>query len=167
MKGVIFDLDQTIVDSSTSEIYRNSRQWSKVYDLIPQFTLFNGIKELISELKSKRYKIAIVTTSPSIYTERVLNHFDISYNMKVCYHDVAKRKPFPDQYNKVIEELQLTSALTYTLGDRSIDIEAAHRANIISCACYWGTNEKDLLDKSLPNHKFETVKDAREFFLKL
>jgi HAD superfamily hydrolase (TIGR01549 family) len=167
MKGVIFDLDQTIVDSSISEAFRNSRNWNKVFDLIPHFILYNGIREFIQELKLSQFKIAIVTTSPSNYAERVLEHFDISYDSKVCYHDVSKRKPYPDQYLKAIKELGLSLANTYTLGDRSIDIQAAHSANIISCACYWGTKERELLDQSKPNLKFNSVNEARAYFSSL
>ena len=164
MKGVIFDLDQTIVDSSIAESLRNSRNWSRVYELIPSFSIYGGIIELMNELRIKQYKIAVVTTSPSVYTERVLNKFNIDCDLRVCYHDVSKRKPYPDQYLKVIQSLNLEPSKTYTLGDRAIDIQAAHSANIISCACYWGTKEKALLDESNPNHKFGTVTQAREFF---
>jgi HAD superfamily hydrolase (TIGR01509 family) len=164
MKGVIFDLDQTIIDSSISEYYRNNRKWSKVYELIPNFTVYNEINEILIDLRVRDFKIAIVTTSPSTYTDKVLNHFNIECDFRVCYHDAARIKPYPDQYNKVVENLQLHRDKTYTLGDRAIDIQAAHNANIISCACYWGTKEKNLLDNSQPNHKFLSVAQAREFF---
>jgi HAD superfamily hydrolase (TIGR01662 family) len=167
MKGVIFDLDQTLVDSSISESYRNNRNWKKVFDLIPQFKIYNGIREFIDELQVKGYKIAIVTTSPSKYAEIVLNEFNIQYQFKVCYHDVLRRKPFPDQYLRVIQQLDLTLVNTYAFGDRYIDIQAAHSANIISCACFWGTNESDLLDKSNPTLKFNSVFEARDYFRNL
>jgi phosphoglycolate phosphatase-like HAD superfamily hydrolase len=67
---------------------------------------------------------------------------------------------------KVISSLQLNLSQTYALGDRAIDIQAAHSARIKSCACYWGTNEEMRLDESNPHFKFRTVSEAMEFFEK-
>jgi HAD superfamily hydrolase (TIGR01549 family) len=164
MKGVIFDLDQTIIDSSIAEKERSNRQWSEVYSLIPYFKLYEGIRELMSELVLNDFKIAIVTSSPGVYTDKVLEHFKISYNTKVCYHDVLRRKPYADQYLKAINILGLLPSDTFALGDRSIDIEAAHNARIQSCACYWGALDKDILRNSKPTYNFETVSDAIIFF---
>ncbi|MFM1828982.1 MAG: hypothetical protein RL624_1223 [Bacteroidota bacterium] len=164
MKGIIFDLDQTIVDSSIAEKQRSNRQWNDVYSLIPRFQLYEGIQELITELRLNNFKIAIVTTSPGIYTDKVLKYFDIYNDAKVCYHDVSRRKPFADQYLKAMEVLKLNPKHTFSLGDRAIDIQAAHNANIFSCACYWGSLEKDLLKLSNSQYNFETVRDAIDFF---
>jgi HAD superfamily hydrolase (TIGR01662 family) len=164
MKGVIFDLDQTIIDSSIAEKQRSKHQWSEVYTLLPHFKLYDGMRELMSELRHNNYKIAIVTTSPGIYAERVLDHFGIEYNSKVCFHDVSRRKPYEDQYLKAMELLKLTPSKTFALGDRAIDVQAAHNAKIKSCACYWGSNEKENLRKSIPTHNFEAVIDAINFF---
>ena len=35
--GVIFDLDQTLIDSSIAETERKRRNWKGVYELIPKF----------------------------------------------------------------------------------------------------------------------------------
>ncbi len=164
MKGIIFDLDQTLIDSSIAQLNRNSGNWKQVYDLIPKFKLYDGIQELIEQLKEQNYIIGIVTTSPSNYADKVLNHFNICYDTKVCYHDVKRIKPFPDQFNIVIEKMNLNRNLTYSLGDRFIDILAAKRANIISCACYWGTQERELLNNSNPSLKFYSVVDALNYF---
>ena len=164
MKGVIFDLDQTIVDSSIAEKQRSVRNWNEVYSLIPSFKMYEGIRELITELSLNNFKIAIVTSSPGIYADKVLKHFHIEYDVKVCFHDVYRRKPFADQYLKAMQSLGLNPVSTYTLGDRAIDIQAAHNAKIISCACYWGTNEEYLLRNSSSTYNFNTVLEAINFF---
>ena len=164
MKGVIFDLDQTIVDSSIAEKQRSARNWNEVYSLIPSFKMYEGIRELITELSLNNFKIAIVTSSPGLYADKVLRYFQIEYDVKVCFHDVSRRKPYADQYLKAMQSLGLKPSSTFTLGDRAIDIQAAHSAKIISCACYWGTLEKELLRNSSPNYNFETVLEAISFF---
>jgi HAD superfamily hydrolase (TIGR01549 family) len=159
-----FRLDQTIVDSSIAEKQRSIRQWNEVYSLIPRFQLYEGIKELISELVLNNFKIAIVTTSPGLYADKVLKQFQIEYNTKVCYHDAKRRKPHADQYIKAMENLGLTPSNTFALGDRVIDVQAAHNAKIKSAACYWGSMERELLRNSNPTYNFETVINAIDFF---
>ena len=72
-KGVIFDLDQTLVDSSIAEAYRG-KNWAKVNELIPQFVFYDGFKQVLDFIKLNDIKIAIVSTAVSNYVYRVLNH---------------------------------------------------------------------------------------------
>lgn len=164
MKGVIIDLDQTLIDSSVAEIYRGRREWSTVYSLIPKFQIYEGIYDLLSGLKASKIKIAVVTTSHSIYADKVLRYFNISYNCKVCYHDCKLKKPHPDQYLAAMEGLALKKTECIALGDRDIDIQAAHNAHILSGACYWGSSDPISLRNSSPSFNFMTVVDAISFF---
>mgnify|MGYP001456981473 FL=1 len=41
-KGIIFDLDQTLVDSNIAKSYRSARNWNTVYSLIPKFVLYEA-----------------------------------------------------------------------------------------------------------------------------
>lgn len=93
-----------------------------------------------------------------------MQHIQIEYEVKVCFHDVSRRKPFAHKYLKAMQSFGLKPASTYILGDRTIDIQAAHSAKMISGACNCGTNEIDLLRNSRSNYNFETVTDAFDFF---
>ena len=41
-KGIIFDLDQTLVDSNIAKSYRSARDWNIVYSLISKFVLYEA-----------------------------------------------------------------------------------------------------------------------------
>lgn len=43
IKGLILDLDQTLVDSSVATEARRCRDWQRVYSLIPSFRMYQGI----------------------------------------------------------------------------------------------------------------------------
>lgn len=149
-KGVIFDLDQTLVDSSIAEAYRG-KNWAKVNELIPQFVFYDGFKQVLDFIKLNDIKIAIVSTSVSNYVYRVLNHFSIPYNVVVAYHDVNHRKPNPEAMVKALTKLSLNADEVISFGDMSTDIQASNSANIASVACLWGTNEKEALLNVNPN----------------
>ena len=69
MKAIIFDLDQTLVDSRHIEHLRRSRQWSIVYQKIPAILAYDGINEVLSVTRDNGIKLAIVSSSPSSYVQ--------------------------------------------------------------------------------------------------
>ncbi|OQP57841.1 HAD family hydrolase [Niastella populi] len=149
--GVVFDLDQTLIDSSIAESHRTNRNWSDVYQLIPQFSLYPGIIEAIAYLEAHTVPFCIVTSSPGTYCDRVIAHWNINCNQKVCYHDTARRKPHPDPIIKAISMMKATPESTLSLGDRNIDIQASHAAGVKSVACLWGAADPDSLIQLSPS----------------
>lgn len=159
--GIIFDLDQTLIDSSIAENYRKSRNWKSVYSTIPEFSVYEGIMEAIDYIKEKQIPICIVTSSPSVYCTKVLNHWGIPYSSMVCYHDTTKRKPYPDPILLAIKKLNIQPDSIISFGDRDIDIIASKEAGVKSAACLWGSVENDSLIDTKPdyilNHPNEIV----------
>ena len=90
--GVIFDLDQTIIDSRIAQAERTSRNWKNAYELIPSMRPYKDIVNLIHELLKQGIEVAVVTSSPRPYCERILNWLGITGVVTVCYHDTEKHK---------------------------------------------------------------------------
>jgi DNA processing protein len=151
-KGVIFDLDQTLVDSSIAQKLRNDRNWKDVYSLIPKFKLYDGFEEVFNELKKNKILIAIVTTSPEAYAKKVIEHFNIPHNILIDYFRVKNRKPHPEALDLALELLKLDSNEVISFGDRVIDIDASKSSGIISVGCTWGSSEIEDLKKSSLDH---------------
>ena len=148
IKGIIFDLDLTLVDSSIAENARKNRNWPLVYSLIPSFTLYDGFNEVFKALRTKGLKVCVVSTSPRPYVERVIRFFNIPCDYIVGYHDAKPIKPHPAPMLKALELLSYKPEEVLSLGDRVIDIKASNAAGIKSIACFWGTNEEDDLKRS-------------------
>ena len=152
MTGIIFDLDLTLVDSTVAEEARSRRDWQRVYSLIPQFKLYPGIEDVFNHIHLNRcdLKVAIVSTAPSAYVERVVNYFNMPVDTIVGYHDAA-RKPSPAGMILAMRKMGTVSGDTISYGDRAIDIQASNAAGIKSVACMWGSKEKSLLLSSNPS----------------
>jgi phosphoglycolate phosphatase-like HAD superfamily hydrolase len=152
MKGIIFDLDLTLVDSTIAENARSHRDWTLVYSLIPRFVLYPGIEEVFQFIRSnrQRYLVSIVSTAPSSYVSRVANHFHIPVDTIIGYHD-APRKPSPAGMLLAMQRMGTLPEDTVSFGDRAIDIQASKAAGIRSIACTWGTKEEYLLKRSYPD----------------
>ena len=93
---MLIDLDLTLVDSQIAAAVRKNRRWPAVYEMIPRFTPYDGVSELLVELTENDIGVCVVTSSPQSYCSRVLKHFDWKGNKTVCYHDTSRHKPDPD-----------------------------------------------------------------------
>lgn len=141
MKSIIFDLDLTLIDSSIAEEARNNRDWARVYSLIPQFKLYEGIEDVFQQIRLGGNKTAIVSTAPSSYVRRVVNYFNMPVSTIIGYHDAAK-KPSPAGMLLALQNMGVSSKDTISFGDRVIDIIASKAAGIQSVACMWGSKER-------------------------
>ena len=149
MKNVIFDLDQTLVDTSCLESARQSRNWSEAYRLIPQTKMYEGMEEVLDIIRQNNIKVVVVSTSPRSYVEKIVEHHNIPAQWIVGYHDAQPIKPHPAPMVKALQLMKATADETVSFGDRVIDINASNAAGIESVACTWGTKERSAL---LPSH---------------
>ena len=151
MKNAIFDLDMTLVDSSLAESARKQRNWQYVYSMIPSFVLYPGMNDVFEFIRNNGIKVAIVSTSPRPYLERVCRYFKIPADAILGYHDCGRIKPAPDGMIRALSAIHSSAEKTVSFGDRAIDIEASNAARISSVACLWGTSERIALINSSPS----------------
>ena len=154
---VIFDLDQTLIDSQIAEQKRRAREWQSVYRLIPKFSVYDGILDVIGRLRAKSVPMAVVTSSPRAYCERVVRHWGFDIPILVGYHDTARRKPYPDPVIRALQLAKRRSEEAVHVGDLPKDTEAAKAAGVVAIGAMWGTLDRDSLIGSEPDVLCETV----------
>lgn len=152
MKNIIFDLDLTLVDTTCLEDARHTRNWGEAYRLIPQTNLYEGVGAVLDIIRKNNINVAIVSTSPRPYVEKIVNYFKIPTKWIVCYHDAKSIKPHPAQMLMALQLMGVSAKDTISFGDRAIDIVASNAAGIESVACLWGTKERKSLLSSSYNH---------------
>lgn len=163
--GVIFDLDQTLIDSSIALLARSNREWNTVYGLIPNFKVYEGVHEVLSYLKENSISTAIVTSSPRPYYDKVIRHHKLSADYSVCYHDTSKRKPHPEPILKAVNYLD--GKIVLSLGDDPKDIIASKVANVKSVACVWGTVNVSELIATSPDYVCNSIDELYELIVSL
>lgn len=137
-KCIIFDLDQTLVDTSIAESYRDNRSWSKAVLLISNFTLYKGLSEVFDYIRKNGIMVAIVSNSVSYYVDKVISYFNIPCDLRIAYHDVGRHKPDSECMIRVLNDLKLKPSDVISIGDSDIDIIASRNAGIFSIGCLWG-----------------------------
>lgn len=158
---LIFDLDMTLVNSSSADEMRAQRAWHQVYPMIAGFKLFDGIADVLKELNRRAIAYAIVTASPRTYCEKVVQSFAFSPDFLVCYHDTKRHKPYPDPIESAIAHYGKTDEQIISFGDRDIDIFASNQAGVLSVGCLWGATQRNALQSSSPDflihHPYEIL----------
>lgn len=144
-KFIIFDLDQTLVDTTLAEPYRSKRDWNGAFSALPQCMIYEGLEQVFGIIRKYNIKTCIVSTSPRPYVQKAVELFNIPVDYIVAYHDAKPIKPHPAPMLKALELLQCQPKDAISFGDRVIDIQASNAAGIESIACFWGTKEKNEL----------------------
>lgn len=158
---VIFDLDQTLIDSESIAHLRKLRRWHEVYPKISTLEVYPGITELLADLKRNAVQLAIVTTSPRPYCERIIKYNGWPIDQCVCYHDTQLRKPHPDPFLEALKRCRVGVDEAIAVGDDVKDTQAAHTAQIFSIGALWGSLQPAALIGSRPDILCKTVEDLR------
>ncbi len=149
--ALIFDLDQTLVDSRVALDARNARRWQQVYSLIPKFAIYEGVSELLGSIEEMRLPVVIVTSSPNSYATRVIRHFQIRVQHLVCYHDTRLHKPHPAPIALAIERLGISPDDVWSIGDEAKDMAASKAAGAVAGGALWGASDPASLAAAAPD----------------
>lgn len=161
MHGIIFDLDQTLIDSNRAKRLRDMRLWKEVYTVIPKLPAYSGINQLLADLHSHSIPVAIVTAAPESYCFRVIAHNAWPVSHYVCWHDTKFHKPHPEPFLKACELMRVSAKNVMAVGDDPNDIIAARRAGMMSVAALWGCNDSKRLTYERPDHICKDVNALR------
>lgn len=110
---------------------------------------YDGIYELLDELKKLDINLAVLSNKPHEFTVSYVNHFFKNYNFKEIHgqkKDVPK-KPDPKAAIDIVKCLDSSCENTYFIGDTKIDMQTAKSANMTAIGVLWGfRDEKELRD---------------------
>ncbi|MCG3655866.1 HAD hydrolase-like protein [Aliarcobacter butzleri] len=136
IKMVIFDLDDTLVDSSCFEEYRIQKKWEKLDEEIHNFKILFDAKETIDFLKKEGLNVSLITTSPkNKYAKKVVEHFGIDIPLENIYgfEDLKSVSNLPIKTNTICEiktKYGLSTDEMLFVGDSEKDFLACATTNI-------------------------------------
>ncbi len=107
---------------------------------------YDNIISLLEKLKSKGYKLAIISNKPhdgvtSLCKEYFHNFITLAFGES---EDTLK-KPAPDGIYKALDELNSRKEEAVYVGDSEVDVITAKNAGLISVGVTWGFRSKEIL----------------------
>lgn len=163
---VIFDFDQTLVDTSPVEHLRSGGRWADVMKRVSQLQVYDGIHGLLSALHDHAIPTAIVTKSPSMVSKAIVKQHAWPMDIIVGYHDVRRRKPDPEGLLLAMERAGADPQTVFHVGDQAEDTLAARAAGVTPLGSAWGIPNSDNLSASAPDELFHTVSELRMYLSK-
>ena len=109
--------------------------------------LFEGIPELLTELKSRKLKTAVLSNKQDIDTQAVISHYlPDTFDIVMGTSDKVKRKPSTDGMLSIVRELGTTPENCLYIGDSGVDIETASKAGIRCISVTYGFRSRKELE---------------------
>lgn len=138
-------------------VYRKHHAMS----LLSGTKLFPGVRQLLSALKKRGYRLAVASNRPTRFSLIVLRHCGIRgfFDKVLCGDKVKKGKPDPEILRRIMAALRVPPARTVYTGDMFIDVQTARRAGCHPVAVVTGSSTRAELKKEKPEAILPAVRD--------
>ena len=110
-----------------------------------EIILFDGIKSVIKELKSKNIKLGIITsrTRQEYHLDFIRFGIHSYFDLVICADDTTNHKPNKDPMEKYIELSGAKKEETIYIGDSIYDMKCSKGAGVDFALALWGANDSD------------------------
>jgi phosphoglycolate phosphatase len=122
--------------------------------------LYPGMAEAVIALRSTGVPLGVCTSKRQDFAERILELFGLRHHFEfVSGGEIGT--PKWRQIETLLARGQVTEA-SVMVGDRAIDVEAAHRNGLHAAGVLWGYGSAAELAQAQPRYSFATPADLHE-----
>ena len=108
--------------------------------------LYAGIPEMLHELKSAGYHLAIVSNKLQSGVDELYEHyFSDTVDVAVGERPELNRKPAPDMVLLALEKLGVSTDEAVYVGDSDVDVATARNSGLPCISVLWGFRDKEFL----------------------
>ena len=125
--------------------------------------MYNGIPELLGEMRSKGKRLAVASSKPLVFVEKILEHFKISQYFDVVVGSeldgtrVEKVDVIREALRLLFEDRAIEYDKVCMIGDRIFDVEGARAIPIESVGVTYGYGGMDELKNAKADYIVRTV----------
>jgi len=128
-----------------------------IHDHIDEIRPFDGIREILRDLKSHTGFMGMVTSNSEENVNKFLERFDLCFFDAGSYSSAIRGKA--SMMRRLIRKNKLVKESTVYIGDTTDDIDACRKVGIKVAAVTWGYNTREVLEHSKPDFLIERVGD--------
>jgi HAD superfamily hydrolase (TIGR01549 family) len=160
---LVLDFDFTIFDTSVDDPYRKvkrnrDRDLKKAQELIPEYKLYDGWREVFEWCKKNDIKIGVISeASRELIVEKAFKHFDIPFDYVVGARPYIG-KPNPILGNILMGKLNIREEQMVYVGD-SLDDEIQARSSKL---LFYGATWHNPKEEPFTAKGVQTISDPRE-----
>lgn len=127
--------------------------------------IYPGIPQLLRALYDTGFDLAVTTSKPRVYAERILKHFGIDeYFTLVAGSELDGTRVKKDEVIRyALDAYGIEGKKALMIGDRMHDMEGAAACGVESVGVLYGYGSREELTAAGAAHLVESVKELREF----
>ncbi len=116
-------------------------------NMLRECTPYEGICELLENLRAKGMKIGVVSNKYYESAEKLCSHFFKELDVVVGENEAAglKPKPSPDMINLALMQLGVSPSECVFVGDSDVDVICADNAGLKCISVTWGFRSREFL----------------------
>ena len=108
--------------------------------------LYDGIPEMLEQLKAGGYKMAIVSNKLQAGVDELYEfYFRETIEVAVGEREGIRRKPAPDMVETALKELGISADEAVYVGDSDVDLQTARNSGLACISVLWGFRDRDFL----------------------
>ncbi|MEM3365420.1 MAG: HAD-IA family hydrolase [Candidatus Methanomethyliaceae archaeon] len=170
MGKTIFDLFLSVEPRlSPQEQHKLFEEYRRTYmNFIEHTKLIPKVREVLLFLRSRRLKMAVVTTKSRENAEKILSFFGIRsfFDLVIGFEDVREHKPSAEPIMRAAEGLGLQASELVVVGDTEVDIRAGREGGALTVAVKTGVTPLEKIIAESPNFLIESVSDLPEVLMR-
>lgn len=130
--------------------------------------IYEGIEKLLQELKAEGYELMVATSKPTVFADRVLEHFKIQdYFSHIVGSNLDGTRT---KKAEVIEEVLRRASIidknsVLMIGDRKHDIVGAKQLDIDSIGVVYGYGSREELIEAGAKHVVDTLGELKSILV--
>ncbi len=140
--------------SMTEEDARKAvEEYRKRFGTVGMFEnkVYKGIPHMLRRLKKNGFHLAVASSKPTVFVEKILEHFKLRKYFEVVVGSnldgtrTDKNEVIEEALKQLFKGTSIRKDLIYMIGDRKFDIEGAKKQGIESVAVAYGYGEYEEL----------------------
>lgn len=154
-------------EEEESDAIRYYREYFKDKGILEN-KVYDGIEELLIELKEKDFMLYVATSKPTVFAKIILDHFKLSNYFKgiVGSELDGTRSKKGEVIKHIINEFKLNVEDVIMVGDRKHDMIGAFENEVANLGVTYGYGTKEELQKSGANYIAEEIRDISRILMK-
>lgn len=149
--GVRLLMERAIPDGAANPLFDDTFAYFRQHYLhhsLDTTRPYDGIPELLAELRRQGKHVAIVSNKLHAATEALARHFfPDTVEVAIGENEAAgiRKKPAPDTVLEALRRLGAPAESAVYIGDSDVDIQTARNCGIPCISVLWGFRDKDFL----------------------
>ncbi len=131
--------------------------------------IYAGIPRMLRTLWKRGIHLAVASSKPTVYVERILEHFHIKKYFEVIVGSeldgtrVKKEEVVQEALRQLFQNKQVETEKIYMIGDRRFDVEGAHAQGIESVGVCYGYGGAEELKEAQSDYIVRSVAELERF----